>query len=267
MTYIKKNSDFMLSCRASRGSCVKRFKAIWAFFALIFIFSLQPVHLKAKEPTKDDYNTYYKAVIVLKSLDRNSQEEPEYIPRGLSWTDEVESVLHHPDSRYVLRSVANDLAGLSDSFPKARLFESYARLALGDVKTASKLMVDYLGAVATSEPRHYEILTENLLTQEDWLSLYIISLEWAERHPACEEKRISYIWASLRGLKRYKEASKMAQENKKCLGWKWSLYTAIAAFDSGDRSEGEKFLIKTYEDNPNQKAEIDLIWSELMHGR
>jgi hypothetical protein len=205
---------------------------------------------------------YYRAVYVLQSLGGPAAAEPENIPGPTSYADETESLLHHPDKIMVLRGVAEALSNAGQNFPKAPLFEAYARLALGERDRAASLLMRYV-AENDYSPGHYALLCECLYGLFDYTSLLLICREWEERDSTCRNDRSRYLWAALYNLGRYADAEDFMRTKFACLEWQAGVYAAKAALGAGSHGEAENWLTRSLELFPGRSLSIRRLWDQI----
>ncbi|MDR2799787.1 MAG: hypothetical protein LBB52_00790 [Desulfovibrio sp.] len=208
---------------------------------------------------------YHRSVYVLQSLTEAAAEEKAVSPSGIVHSDETESLLHHPDKILVLGKIAEDLASLRAEFPEARLFEAYARMALGERAEAARLLAHY---VAENEyrPAHYALLCENLAKSGDYVSLLVFSQEWKEKDPSCNRDRSRYIVAAFYNSGRFDDALKAARAEGDCLGWEAEVYAAKAILGQGDEDHARRVLLRAENRFTENAAQIRRLW-DLLRGK
>jgi len=161
-----------------------------------------------------------------------------------------------------LRRIAADLAAAGRSYPKAPLFEAYARLALGEREHAAALLTRYV-VENEYQARHYALLCENLYVLGDYISLLLISREWAARDSSCWEDRAYYLWAALHNMGRYADAARSVQGQEDCLGWRAGVYEAKSLLADGHIDQAESLVIRTEQRFPDQVLQIHRLWEQL----
>ncbi|MDR1490333.1 MAG: hypothetical protein LBS65_07620 [Desulfovibrio sp.] len=208
---------------------------------------------------------YYRSVYVLQSLNEAAAEEKAVIPAGIIYSDETESLLHHPDKILVLGRIAEDLASLRAEFPDAWLFEAYARMALGERAEAARLLAHY---VAENEyrPAYYALLCENLAESGDYVSLLVFSREWKEKDPSCNLDRSRYVLAAFYNSGRFDEALEAARAEGGCLGWEAEVYAAKAILGQGDEDHARQVLLRAESRFAENAAQIRRLW-DLLRGK
>jgi hypothetical protein len=207
----------------------------------------------------DPMNRYYRAVYVLQSLGGHAATESESLPDRVRYSDETESLLHHPDKRLVLERLADDLAAARPVRPRAQLFEAYARLALGERDQAASLLMSY---VVENEyhPAHYALLSDILRDLEDNASLLLISREWSERDPVCREERALNAFAALFNLGRLDEAARYLEEARQCLAWRAPPRQAKLLLARGQAGEAEALINAAASGDPEHEPQIRRAW-------
>lgn len=205
---------------------------------------------------------YFRAVFVLQSLGGPAAAEKENIPVRVPYADATESLLHHPDKIFVLGRVAEELAFLRAEEPKAALFESYARLGLGDRREAARLLAAY---VVESEYNagHYALLCRTLHELGDYSSLLLICREWFERDPSCRGDRLRLTWTALHNMERYGQAKAYMQGEGACLGWQAQVYAAKSALAAGEKHEADAALETVLERYADDAMLIHRLWDQL----
>lgn len=203
-----------------------------------------------------------RAVHVLKSLGGPAATEQEAIPASVIYDDYTESLLHHTDKIMVLGLVAEDLAVCGRDYPKAALFEAYARLGLGEKETAARLLMRYV-AMNPCNSEQYALLCRILYETEDATSLLLISREWAERDPGCRQERAKYIFIALFALGRFDDAEKVMREAETCMGWQAAPYAARAILAGGGERQAEILLDEGEKRYPDHADDIRRLWRRL----
>jgi hypothetical protein len=209
----------------------------------------------------DAAERYLRAVYILQSMGGPAAEEKEDIPSRIVYSDESENLLHHSDKILVLKRAAEELAALDGKFPRAGLFEAYARMGLGEHETAAGLLSRY---VAENEYRsaYYALLCDNLAESADYVSLLLFSREWKEKDPSCNRVRARHILAALYKTGGYESVKSSAREESACLGWEAEVYAAGAALAGGD-DEGARRLLRKAEGAGGDAAQIQRLWERL----
>ena len=205
-------------------------------------------------------DSYYRAVYVLQRLGGPAALEQENVPVRVPYQDATESLLHHPDTIQVLRRLAADLAGSSHA--KAPLFETYARLTLGEREQAAALLTRYV-VENEYQAKHYALLCENLYALGDTISLLLISREWATRDTSCREDRTYYLWVALHNLGRYADAAQSVQGQEDCLGWRAGVYAARSLLAEGYSDQAASLVALTGRRFPDQALQIRRLWEQL----
>lgn len=217
----------------------------------------------AAAQSEADLNRYYRAVAVLQTINEDAKQEKEEIPRAVFTQDETESLIHHADELYVYKVVADELSGLEQHIPRARLFGAYARLALGQRLEGTRLLMDYVTDIEEVVDRHYVMIVENLAALEDWTSVYIICLEWEEKKSQCSQIRTLYAWKALTELKRHEAALQMLARNETCLGWKLPVYEAISTYSLGKAAQARQVLADGKKKYPQETGQIANLWYKM----
>lgn len=234
---------------------------------LLLLFSCLPWYTFAK-PSKNTRFTkeeiaFYSAVCAVQAHVPDAAKEKMDIPAKIRRADETETLCSHPDTFFVLQHAAETLSSLRGFNPKARLFEAYARLNTGDIGNAKEVLSDYL-ADAPYNRAHYSILSQLLSKTQDFLSLYIIALEWEEKDASCDEERLKYLWESLFHLGRYSKASEEMEKRKACAPWMAAILAARSDMETGGVLAAEAAVAQVLDAYPNKKNEIAVLWSKLL---
>ena len=208
---------------------------------------------------------YYRAVLVLQTMSPAAAEEKEVIPPQVRYHDSTESLLHHSDDIFRLRAIASALREVGAAYPKARLFEAYARLGLGEKESATGLLSAYV-AENPYEPRQYELLCELLQESGDAAALYLITQEWLEHDSSCREDRLLHTWVALSRMGRHRDAAALMEGGRSCMGWRAALYSARSLFALGDEKAGEEMIQRAVDVFPDARGAILLEW-ERVKGR
>jgi hypothetical protein len=207
---------------------------------------------------------YLRAVYILQSLGGPAAEEKEDIPLRIVYSDQSEDLLHHSDKILVLERSAGELAALGGIFPKAGLFEAYARMSLGEHEAAARLLSRY---VAENEyrPAYYALLCDNLAESADYVSLLLYCREWKEKDPSCNRIRSRYMLAALYKTGSCKDVASRAPAESACLGWEAEVYAAGAAQACGDEEDARRLLRKA-ESAGGDAARVQRLWERLRAG-
>ncbi|MDL2266508.1 hypothetical protein LJC46_00785 [Desulfovibrio sp. OttesenSCG-928-G15] len=232
------------------------------FLSLLLLAAAGICSRVSSSPETVEHARYYRAVHVLQHLSVHAAEEPEAIPMRVAYDDATESMLHHSDRIQVLKRIANDLASYRSEMPRAALYESYARLALGDRKQATYILTRYV-VENTYEPRHYALLCQNLHEQGDHASLLLMCREWAERDKTLRKDRARYLWIALYNLGRFEDAEQSLDEHADCLGWRALVYSAKTALAQGNAAEAEKLYQKAVNAYSDKSIQIKRLWDKL----
>jgi hypothetical protein len=207
---------------------------------------------------------YLRAVYILQSLGGPAAREKEDIPSRIVYSDESEDMLHHSDKILVLKRSADELAALGGIFPKAGLFEAYARMSLGEHEAAARLLSRY---VAENEYRsaYYALLCDNLAESADYVSLLLYCREWREKDPSCNRVRARYTLAALYKTAGCEDMASRARAESACLGWEAEVYAAEAAQVCGD-DEGARRMLQKAESAGGDAVRIQRLRQRLRAG-
>jgi hypothetical protein len=216
---------------------------------------------KERTPRGEAAERYLRAVYILQSMGGPAAGEEEIIPPRIVYSDESESLLHHSDKILVLKQAAGELAALDENFPRARLFEAYARMSLGEHEEAARLLSRY---VAENEyrPAYYALLCDNLAESGDYVSLLLFCREWREKDPSCNRVRARHTLAALYKTGNCGNAPASARAEAACLGWEAEVYAAGAALACGD-DEGARRLLRSAESAGGDAARIRRLLDRL----
>lgn len=222
-----------------------RTKSAWIWLILLaalLILGSQWIsgrHFFSRQQVESPQDRFLRAVYVLQTLGGPAAAEDILIPGRLKTSDAAESLRHHPDKVFVLRSLAAELASLKGEIPKAALFEAYARVDLGDLEQARKLLSAYV-AEYPYRAGQYALLCSLLEELREYDALLLICAEWRERDPACRADRLASTWLALCGLGRFSEAKDLMLRDGNCLEWRRYFYAARAALAAGEQDEGAR---------------------------
>lgn len=208
---------------------------------------------------------YLRAVYVLKRLGGPAAAEPDAVPPRIMYDDDTESLLHHPDKILVLRRMAGELAACGNEYPRARLFEAYARLGMGDKQAAAALLMRYV-VLNEYNAGQYALLCRTLYETEDITALLIICREWAERDPPCRDERARYLFTALYDLGRFSDAEESMREAETCLGWQAVPHAAQAALAAGDRDRAESLIEEGVSRYTTAEKPLRRLWERLKNG-
>lgn len=243
-----------------------RLFCIFLLAALVLTAGFAAYLLSRSAPGGQENETrYLRAVYVLKSLGGPAAAEPEAIPARIRYDDDTESLLHHPDKILVLRRMAGDLAACGKEYPRAGLFEAYARLGTGDKQAAAALLMRHV-VMNEYNARHYALLCRTLHETEDVTSLLIICREWAERDPSCREDRALYIFTALYGLGRFADAEKSMREEERCIGWRAVPHAAMAALAADGEARAEELVEEGVLRFRTAEMPMRRLWERLKSG-
>ena len=219
-----------------------RGKSVWIWAVVLIVLSVLAVvggngrQFFSRQSVESPHDRFLRAVYVLKALGGPAAAEEVSIPRRIAVSDAAESLLHHPDRHFVLRSLVAELTSLKETLPEAALFEAYARADLGETRQASSLLSTYV-VEHPYQARHYALLCSLLETLRDYRALLLICAEWRERDAACRSERLPYAWLALCGLGRFVEARDLVLKEGDCLEWRRYFYASRAALAAGNTGE------------------------------
>ena len=236
-------------------------RALFLAFVLCFWAVGCSMAFAADGLTKTERETFLRAVYVLRSFSSHARQESLAIPKRVVTADATESLLRHHDSKLVLRQIAGDLAAIGNRHEDAALHEAYARLELGQNREAAALLETYVGT-APFEARRYALLCKTLRGLDEWLTMYIIAKEWAERDSACRAEQVEAEWQALYGLGRYAEAAALAGKQAPCLGWSAGVYEASAINAMGKNKEAAALIARAIDSFQGKETEIIRLWTE-----
>jgi hypothetical protein len=229
--------------------------AVWGVFG---------PHLFSQGRGDPPEDRFLRAVYLLQQMGGPATEEPVDIPRRIRASDAAESLLHHPDAIFVLRTLANDLAELAaQGMERAVLFEAYARIGLGEPKAAGKLLARYV-AEHPYEERHYARLCSLLEETGDYQTLLLISTEWRDRDPICRENRLIFTWLALCRTGRLVEAGNLMNREGICLGWRRHLYAARTSLATGRAGEADRLRALAKSSGDVRPEDIEVLWQSLL---
>jgi hypothetical protein len=243
-------------------------KRIAFFLCLLLVSAAVPVWFFARSAGDgrqgEAAERYLRAVYVLQSLGGPAAEEKEDIPQHIVYSDASEDLLHHSDKIFVLKRSAEELAALGGAFPRAGLFEAYARMRLGEHEAAARLLSRY---VAENEyrPAYYALLCDNLVESADYVSLLLFCREWKEKDPSCNRVRARYTLAALYKTGSCEDIALRARAESACLGWEAEVYAAEAAQACGD-DEGARRLLQKAGSDGGDAARIQRLQERLRAG-
>jgi hypothetical protein len=221
-------------------------------------------HLFSRGSGESPEDRLLRAVYILQRLGGPAREEIMDIPRRIRVADATESLVHHPDTVFVLRTLAGDLAGLAaEGLDQALLFEAYARMGLGQAETAAKLLARYV-ADRPYEERHYARLCSLLEETGDYQTMLLISTEWRDRDPVCRENRLIFTWLALCRTGRLTEARRLLERNGACLGWRQYLYAARTSLAAGQIGEADRLRDLAKDRSEASPEARELLWQRLM---
>ncbi|MDR2077157.1 MAG: hypothetical protein LBP61_09575 [Desulfovibrio sp.] len=221
-------------------------------------------HLFSRGSGDSPEDRFLRAVYLLQRLGGPATEETLPIPRRIRISDAAESLAHHPDTIFVLRTLANDLTALAtEGMEQAVLFEAYARIALGETRAAGDLLTRYV-AEQPYEERHYARLCSLLEETGNYQDLLLISLEWRDRDPVCRENRLIFTWLALCRTGRFPEAVRILKREGACLDWRRYLYAARVSLATG-RTEETNRLRALAQDSAGARPEaVEALWQRLL---
>ena len=228
--------------------------------AMAGLFGRQFFSRQSQEPPQD---RFLRAVYVLQMLGGPAAAEDITIPKRLKSSDATESLLHHPDRLFVLRSLAAELAALREEhIPEAALFEVYARVDLGEVDKARNLLSAYV-AEHPYQARQYALLCSLLEQLRDYSGLLLICAEWRGHDAACRADRLTYTWMALCKLGRFLEARDLMLRDGDCLEWRRFLYAARAAQAAGKKDEAVKLVGTAAQSSGYAQANAEALRQQL----
>jgi hypothetical protein len=228
---------------------------IWAVFG---------PYLFSRNRGESPEDRFLRAVYLLQRLGGPAREETVAIPRRVRASDAAESLAHHPDAVFVLRTLANNLASLAaEGLDRAILFEAYARIGLDEPEAAGKLLARYV-AESPYEERHYARLCSLLEETGDYRTLLLIATEWRDRDPVCRENRLIFTWLALCRTGRLPEAERLMDREGACLAWRRYLYTARTALAAGRAEESRRLRAMAGHTAETRPEDIEALWQRLL---
>ncbi|MDR2669442.1 MAG: hypothetical protein LBC14_05770 [Desulfovibrio sp.] len=245
-------------------------KRIAVFLCLLLVSAAAPVWFFVRSAGDgrtrqgEAAERYLRAVYILQSLGGPAAEEKEDIPSRIVNSDESEDLLHHSDKILVLQRSAEELAALGEIFPKAGLFEAYARMGLGEHEAAARLLSRYV-AENDYRPAYYALLCDNLAESGDYVSLLLFCREWREKDPSCNRVRARYTLAALYMTGSCADTAAQARAESACLGWEAEVYAAGAAQACGD-GEGARRMLQKAESAGGDAVRVQRLWERLRAG-
>ncbi len=228
-------------------------------FLAVFLFYTRGGKTESIDPNA---LKYYRAVFVLQKTNNLAMLEKEIIPERIRFHYSTESLLHQQDALVRLKQVVKDLAEVSALYPKAILFEAYARQQLGENDLALKLMGDYV-ANAPYENRYYAWLCHFLRKKGDYTSLYLMADEWSVRAGMCQPDNAEHIWAALYSLGKYREAQDFLLDKASCLGWQKEVMLAKTLEALGQTEESSLLLQGAFANFPDEQINIETYWQAM----
>ena len=236
---------------------------------VLFLFAGSPDESTAGvAPDSFDHERFFRAAFILKSLDNNARNHALVIPARTVQTDATESLLHHPDRIFVLRTLASELAAVQRTVPKALLYEAFARLALGEKPLGAELLARYVGETEY-DAAQYRLLCRTLSEIRDYSTLHIICREWTARADGAglskgdAAERASLGWEAMHGLRRYAEARHYVLKETKHLGWRASVYAAQSSLAQGDEAGARQLINEAINAHKGSETEILRLWENV----
>ncbi len=253
------------------GRPARSLRLLWRFVLLLCLFAAVCAASCGKDffskgTVDTPHDRYLRAIFVLQRIGCvPAEEETVRIAERIKRDDAAESLLHHPDKIFVLRSIALELADIGrdrDAFPDAPLFEAYARMGLGEYAEARDLLLQHVVEHDYRSGR-YGVLCRILEMLGDNETLLLIAAEWNERDPVCLPERTQYAWAARLRLKRYAEAKNLMLRNAPCMGPPAYVYAAAAARAEGSEEEA-RALLRAAKEKESPEA-VEILWRRLTH--
>ena len=236
---------------------------------VLFLFAGSPDESTAGvAPDSFEHERFFRAAFILKSLDSNARNHALVIPARAIQTDATESLLHHPDRIFVLRTLASELAAVQRAVPQTILYEAFARLALGEKQLGAELLARYVGETEY-DAAQYRLLCRTLSEVKDYSTLHIICREWTERadrtgpQKGDAAERASLGWEAMHGLGRYAEARHYVLKEKKHLGWRAYVFAAQSTLAQGDEAGARQLITEAISAHKNYETEILRLWENL----
>ena len=221
-------------------------------------------YLFSRDRGESPEDRFLRAVYLLQRLGGPATEEAVAVPQRIRATDAAESLAHHPDAVFVLRTLAGDLADLAaQGLDQAVLFEAYARIGLGEPEAAGKLLARYV-AESPYEERHYARLCSLLEETDDYRTMLLIATEWRDRDPVCRENRLIFTWLALCRTGRLPEAERLLDREGACLAWRRYLYAARTALAAGRVEESRRLRTLARHTAQTRPEDIEALWQRLL---
>ncbi len=207
---------------------------------------------------------FQRAAHVLQRLNPGLPWPSVTISRRIINDDATNSLLKHPDTRYVLTILARDLAaaaGRKGVPPEAAFYRAQACDMLGDPLDAAREMDQFL-RTAPYRSDDYQFLVRNLYAAGQYAASRDAARRWRQRDGKCNENRLDYVWGSYCAEGRPADAAK-AVETDPCQGWRSQILLAKLRLDAGEESQAENQISVLARKNPKNARAIRLFWNKL----
>ncbi len=186
------------------------------------------------------------------------------IPRRVINDDATNSLLKHPDTHYVLTTLARDLDALDGRKgvpPDAAFYTAQAYDMLNDPTRAADAMNQYT-RIAPYRPDDYLFLIRNLYAARRYEATRNAARRWEQRDGKCSETRLDYVWGSYCAEGKLKDAE-TAVITDACQSWRGQVLLAKLRLEAGEESQADAQVNTLARKNPQNARTIRLFWNKL----
>lgn len=206
---------------------------------------------------------YLRAVYVLRTLDPSLAGNALAIPRRIITDDTTNTLVQHPDKIFVLDSMARELESLSRNkgMSDADYYAAQAYGKLGQRSNAARAMGRYL-VIAPYQAENYLLLVRWLYENSEYEAMRAAAAEWRVRDPACNEKRLVYVWGSYLVQSQPQDALNVLNDSA-CNGWRPQVMAARSTLDLGSAGAAEHMVDAAALRYPKNARIIRAFWEQI----
>ena len=206
---------------------------------------------------------YLRAVYVLRTLDPSLAAGTLAVPRRIITDDTTNTLVQHPDKIFVLDSMARELESLSRNkgMGDADFYAAQAYGKLGQRSNAARAMGRYL-LISPYQAENYLLLVRWLYENSDYAAMRAAAADWRTRDPACNEKRLVYVWGSYLAQGQPQDALN-ALNNSACNGWRPQVMAARSTLDLGSAGAAEHMVDAAARRFPKNAKTIRAFWEQI----
>lgn len=238
-----------------------RLHVLYMLTAFLVVTGANPFTAGAAESLQ---TRFQRAAHVLQRINPGVLWPSVVIARRIATDDTTNSLLKHPDTHYVLVTLARELTDVTGrrGIPyEAAFYLAQAQDMLGNHQLAAQAMSQYL-QTAPYRSDDFLFLVRNLYATGQYKAARESSRRWRLRDGKCNESRLDYVWGSYCAEKQFEEAAE-AVKTDPCQGWHSQILLAKLRLEAGEAEAAEAQVNAQLRKNPKKSRDISLFWNKL----